>query len=315
MHASLACLLHAIVMIRTQTLLSPLMAHVGLVPVIYREILKPRQFPREPEPALVMDDAEQVKAYSDAGRADGQMAAAYLFHTARISQVIQGCREVLDLGCGPATQLGQVAALNPAIRFTGVDLSPTMLASARTHVGEMNLANVSLVEADITRLRMFGAQSFDGVISTLALHHLPSTAHLEACFDEIARVLRPGGALYIADFGRLKSLKSVLYFAYMNAKHQPHVFSLDYERSLRAAFLADELRSLAGRKLPHGVRVHCTFLAPLLVAIQTDPRPLPDELKTRLAAMRQRLPRRYRIDLDELRQFFRLGGLPGDAFR
>jgi len=262
-----------------------------------------------------MDDPEQVKAYAEAGRADGLMAAAYLFHSARISQVIQGCTEVVDLGCGPATQLCQVAQLNPAIRFTGVDLSPSMLASANAHVRQHSLGNVTLAEGDITRLAAFGAHSFDGVISTLALHHLPSTAHLEACFDEIARVLRPGGAIYLADFGRLKSLKSVLYFAYMNAKHQPHVFSLDYERSLRAAFLADELRALATRRLPKGVRVHCTFLAPLLVAIQTDPKPLPRDLQARLVAMRQRLPRRYRIDLDELRQFFRLGGLPGDAFR
>jgi len=291
------------------------MAHVGLVPVIYREVINGHQFPREPEPTLVMDDPEQVKAYADAGRIDGLMAAAYLFHSARISQVIQGCREVVDLGCGPATQLCQVATLNQTIRFTGVDLSPSMLASARAHVSEHKLANVTLAQGDITRLDAIPSASVDGVISTLALHHLPSIAHLEACFGEIARILRPGGALYLADFGRLKSLKSVLYFAYMNAKHQPHVFSLDYERSLRAAFLADELRALAGRMLPKGVRVDCTFLAPLLVAIQTEPRPLPSGLKARLVVMRKRLPRRYRIDLDELRQFFRLGGLPGDAFR
>jgi arsenite methyltransferase len=291
------------------------MAHIGLLPVICREVARPRRFPREPEPNLVMDDPAQVQAYTDAGRVDGLMAAAYLFHSARISQVIQGCREVVDLGCGPATQLCQVAGLNPAMRFTGIDLSPSMLAAARAQVTEHRLDNVALVEGDITRLDAFAAASVDGVISTLALHHLPSIGHLEACFGEIARILRPGGAIYIADFGRLKSLKSVLYFAYMNAKHQPHVFSLDYERSLRAAFLADELRTLAARKLPRGVRVHCTFLAPLLVAIQTEPRPLPDHLRARLFEMRKRLPRRYRIDLDELRQFFRLGGLPGDAFR
>ncbi|HET7033615.1 MAG TPA: methyltransferase domain-containing protein [Casimicrobiaceae bacterium] len=291
------------------------MAHIGLLPVIYREVARERQFPREPEPDLVMDDPEQVRAYADAGRADGLMAAAYLFHTARISQVIQGCREVVDLGCGPATQLCQVAALHPTTRFTGVDLSPSMLASAKAHVAQHRVDNVALVEGDITGLGSFATASVDGVISTLALHHLPTVAHLEACFDEISRVLRPGGAIYIADFGRLKSLKSVLYFAYMNAKHQPHVFSLDYERSLRAAFLADELRTLAARKLPANVRVHCTFLAPLLVAIQTEPKSLPGDLKSRLIAMRRRLPRRYRIDLDELRQFFRLGGLPGDAFR
>src|SRR6188508_3223718 len=127
------------------------MAHVGLIPVIYRELIEARQFPREPEPTLVMDDPEQVRAYAEAGRADGLMAAAYLFHSARISQVIQGCTEVLDLGCGPATQLCQVAQLNPAIRFTGVDLSPSMLASANAHVRQHSLGNVTLAEGDITR--------------------------------------------------------------------------------------------------------------------------------------------------------------------
>ncbi|MEO8304296.1 MAG: class I SAM-dependent methyltransferase [Betaproteobacteria bacterium] len=291
------------------------MAHVGLVPVIFREVVEGRKFPREPEPAIVMDDPEQVKAYAEAGRADGLMAAAYLFHSARICQVIQGCGDVLDLGCGPATQLGQVAALNPRIRFTGVDLSPGMLESARAHVRENGLANVSLAEGDITRLDAFPKASVDGVISTLALHHLPTLGHLEACFREIGRVLRPGGALYLADFGRLKSLKSVLFFAYMNAKHQPHVFSLDYERSLRAAFLESEIRVSAERLLPEGVRVYSTFLAPLLVVAQTPARPLSPDLKARLSTMRRRLRRRYRTDLDELRQFFRLGGLPEDAFR
>ena len=109
------------------------------------------------------------------------MAAAYLFHTARISQVIQGCREVVDLGCGPATQLCQVAGLNPGIRFTGVDLSPSMLGSARAHVAESGLDNVVVAEGDITRLEAFRSASVDGVVSTLALHHLPSFGHLEAC--------------------------------------------------------------------------------------------------------------------------------------
>jgi hypothetical protein len=31
--------------------------------------------------------------------------------------------------------------------------------------------------------------------------------------------------------------------------------------------------------------------------------------------MRRALPRRYRADLDDLRLFFKLGGLPSDPFR
>ena len=89
------------------------MINPALIPVFLRELLVERSLPREPEPDLVMDDPDQVAAYAQAGRIDGVMAASYLFHSARISQTISGAKTVLDLGCGPATQLAQIAQLNP----------------------------------------------------------------------------------------------------------------------------------------------------------------------------------------------------------
>jgi ubiquinone/menaquinone biosynthesis C-methylase UbiE len=286
----------------------------ALAVAFLREVTVARSLPREPEPDLVMDDPQQVAAYAEAGRVDGVMAAAYLFHSARISQVIQGCRTVLDLGCGPATQLAQIAEFNPGVKFTGVDLSPTMLDDARRHVGAMGLRNVDFRPGDITRLDGIADQSMDAVISTMVLHHLPTLQHLEACFAEIARVLKPGGALYLTDFARLKSLKSVIFFAYMNAKHQPHIFSLDYERSLRAAFLKEEFDAVARRFLPAHVRVEATFKVPFLVIVKTADRPLPEPLRQRLQAMRRALKPRYRRDLNDLRLFFALGGLRNDPF-
>lgn len=85
---------------------------------------------REPEPDLVMDDPQQVAAYDEAGSIDGLMSSAYLFHSARVSQVIRGCKEVVDLGCGPAIQRCQIAQLNPSTTFHGLDLSPEMLEKA-----------------------------------------------------------------------------------------------------------------------------------------------------------------------------------------
>lgn len=290
------------------------MPRLSMVPIFLGEVFGARTLPREPEPDLVMDGADQVRAYAEAGRIDGVMAAAYLFHSARISQVIQGCGTVVDLGCGPATQLAQVAALNPRTRFVGLDLSEAMLDSARQHVRANALTNVEFRRADITRLDGVADASADGVISTMALHHLPTMDHLRACFGEIARVLRPGGALYLIDFGRLKSLRSVIYFAYMNRARQPHLFSLDYERSLRAAFLYEDFAALCRDKLPPQARVHATFQVPMLTLIKSEDRPLPPPLAERLAAMRRALPRRYRRDLDDLRLFFRLGGLRNDPF-
>lgn len=292
-----------------------IMPRLALIPVLAREILGAREFPREPEPDLVMDDADQVAAYSYAGRVDGVMSASYLYHSAQISQVISGCKTVLDLGCGPATQLAQIAGLNPEISFLGVDLSGTMIDSGKKYVDQLGLQNVAFQLEDITKLEGIPDASVDAVMSTVVLHHLPTRQHLDDCMAQVARVLKPGGAVYLTDFGRLKSLRSVLFFAYMNAANQPHLFSLDYERSLRAAFLMEDFKEVAGRFLPQSVSVLSTFLVPFLVVIRTPPTALSADLSRRLREMRKGLPSQFRSDLDELRLFCRLGGISPDPFQ
>ena len=287
-----------------------------MLPTLFREVFGNSEFPREPEPDLVMDDPDQVAAYAQAGRIDGVMAAAYLFHSARISQVINGCSSVLDLACGPATQLAQVAGLNPDISFTGVDLSQEMLSQADAHTHKLGLSNVQFRPGDITNLDFFDDASFDAVISTMALHHLPSTGMLNKCIHEIARVLKPGGALYLVDFGRLKYLKSVLYFAYLNRKTQPHLFLLDYERSLRAAFLPKdfELATQSAFNLESGVKVTTTAFIPILVLVKSEDKELPSQVKINIDALVQQLPAKFRTDLNDIRMLFKFAGLPNDPF-
>lgn len=291
------------------------MPRLSFLPTIFRELLAGEPRPREPEPDLVMEDDEQVASYALAGRVDGVMSASYLFHTAAISEAIAGSAEVVDLACGPATQLAQVAQLNPGIRFHGIDLSATMLESAKAHVDTLGLTNVRFSQGDIANLDFIADHSAGALISTMALHHLPTVQHLDACFAEIARVVEPEGAVYLADFGRLRSLRSVLFFAYMNAKEQPHLFSLDYERSLRAAFTLNDFQKAARERLPSHVRVYSTFLVPMLATMRTPARSIDARLAAKLRSMRKALPRRYRADLDDMRLFFRLNGLASDPFR
>lgn len=291
------------------------MFNPALIPTLLREIFTERTLPREPEPDLVMNDPQQVEAFAAAGRIDGVMAAAYLFHSARVSQVIQGCKTVLDLGCGPATQLCQIAGLNPDIHFTGIDLSENMLDAAQQHAQTLGIGNTEFRVDDVTMLRGIPDHSVDAVVSTMTLHHLPSAQHLEQCFVTIARVLKPGGTIYLTDFGRLKSLKSVIFFAYMNARYQPHIFSLDYERSLRAAFLEEEFRKLASQHLPQHAKLVSTFKVPFLIVIKTEDKPLSPDLLQKIKVMHAALKPRYRQDLDSLRFFLRLGGLKNDPFK
>jgi SAM-dependent methyltransferase len=190
-----------------------------------------------------------------------------------------------------------------------------MIAAARAHVREQGLENVTFRCDDISRLDGFGDASVDGVVSTMALHHLPSLDHLAACFRAIARVLKPGGALYLVDFGLLKSERSIAHFVAENRPHQSAEFSLEFEQSMKAAFMPDELGLLARAHLPRGTAFHRTFQIPLLNVAKSPDRPIAPELLARFRELRAALPAPYKRQLDDMRLFFWLGGLRNDPFR
>lgn len=290
------------------------MPRLSMLPTITREITLRNHQPRIPEP-MVMDEQDQVDAFAEAGRIDGIMAASYLFQSARISQVIQGSSHIIDLGCGPATQLCQVAELNPDIQFTGIDLSEEMLQSGREYLSERGVTNVELKYGDITKLSDIVDNSIDGFMSTMVLHQLPEFSMLEATFREIARCLKPEGAVYLVDFGRLKSPKSCKFFSHLNAEHQPQAFTEDYQASLHAAFLYEEYQKLTADLMPSQVHVHGSFIVPMLTIVKSPDRPIPDALKQKLAEMRKDLPKNYRNELDDIRLFMYFGGMKNDPFK
>jgi arsenite methyltransferase len=287
----------------------------SLARVFLNELFGARTLPREPEPTMAMEDPQQIQAFVDGSLGDGPLAAGYLYNSAHITQAIQGCKTVIDLGCGPGAQLAQIARINPDISFLGIDLSDGMLAKANQSALDQNLTNVKYTRDDITRLESIPDKLADGVISTLALHHLPTLESLRCCFHQISRVLKPGGCIYLIDFGRLKSLHSVMFFAYMNRSRQSHLLSLDYERSLRAAFLDEDFKACAAEELPKNIQIFTTFKIPFLVVITTKSRPLPPPVRLRLQEMRRDLPPRCQRDLDDFRLFLRLGGMKDDPFK
>jgi len=215
----------------------------------------------------------------------------------------------VDLACGPANQLGLIARLNPQTRFIGVDLSGPMLERAREHAARERLSNVEFVLSDIADVPALRDHSVDAVISTMALHHLPTFEHLRRTFAEIGRFLKPDGGVYLADFGHLKSERSIDYFAHQYADRQPELFTLDYLYSLRAAFSLADFRA-AGARLAPVARLYSTFLAPYMIAFKSRVRRGEDPaLKQRLRELRARLPRHHQGDFRDLMRFFGFGGL------
>ena len=103
---------------------------------------------------------------------------------------------VLDLGSGAGTDsLIAAQMVGESGHVTGVDMTPEMLAKARAAATELGVGNVDFVEAEAERLP-FPDASFDVVISNGVIDLIPDK---DAVFDELHRVLVPGGRLQIAD--------------------------------------------------------------------------------------------------------------------
>ena len=282
---------------------------MALLQTLFRELACRRGFERIPERDLAMINDEAVNGFTAAGEAEGSMAGFYLYHLSHICEVILPADTVLDMACGPATLLSQVATLNPNIRFIGADLSEQMLAKGRDAIQRQRLGNVELRVEDMTKLETIGDKSVDAVISTVAFHHLPDEESLEKTFETISRVLRPRGGVYLCDFGRLKSPQSVEYFVRRATWTASHALAQDYERSLRAAFSKAQIATAAKRNLDEGIRVCSTPISPFLVVIKSPNRRSIDHLKPLLRERARKLPLPAQKDLRQMKFFLRLGGL------
>lgn len=150
-----------------------------------------------------------------------------------------GTRRVLDLCTGTAL-VPMVLAARSEILVVGLDLSPEMLAMGRAKLLRAHRANAALVRADAGRLP-FGDRSFDTVTVSFGFHELPTTVREHAA-REAARVLRPGGALIVADLDRPPRFGWVVdaYLRLGEPTHAREVLGEGLARLLRATGFAVE---------------------------------------------------------------------------
>jgi ubiquinone/menaquinone biosynthesis C-methylase UbiE len=112
-----------------------------------------------------------------------------LFRTRRFE--LRGMQSILDVGSGA----GQIAKhllkyADPGAQITCIDLSRQMLIRARQR---LKSPVPSFVAADLSYLP-FADESFDGVTCGYVLEHIPEP---QMGLAEMARVLRPGGRMFL----------------------------------------------------------------------------------------------------------------------
>jgi SAM-dependent methyltransferase len=99
----------------------------------------------------------------------------------------------LESACG--TGLVSRALAGKVGSVMGVDLTPAMLEQAKRGAADEGIENASFSVGDATALE-FADGSFEGGVTRLSLHHIPVPGR---AIVELARVVRPGGSVIVAD--------------------------------------------------------------------------------------------------------------------
>lgn len=102
---------------------------------------------------------------------------------------------VIDLGCGTGTVAAQILEAFPNAQVTCIDIAENMIAIARTKLAAYPLVNYAV--ADFNEFEFSGKH--DVIVSSLALHHLPTDENKKRLYRRIYDSLDSGGIFYNAD--------------------------------------------------------------------------------------------------------------------
>ena len=134
-----------------------------------------------------------------AGAYDALVAAVLEGFYARVAREVAAAHPIgklLEVGSGPGRLAVRLAREAPGVTLTGVDISGAMVERAARRAAGAGLSDRARFEVGDVAALPLSDEDFDGVVSTLSLHHWSDPA---SGLAEIHRVLKPGGEAQIYD--------------------------------------------------------------------------------------------------------------------
>jgi SAM-dependent methyltransferase len=119
---------------------------------------------------------------------NGTNRAAYASFLGRLS--LTPAASVLEIGPGNGRYAPDIVAAGSEVRYTGIDLSPTMVSEATRFNADLVRAGRAAFHLGTAEDLPFVDASFDRVFSIGVMHFWPDPA---GALAETRRVLRPGG--------------------------------------------------------------------------------------------------------------------------
>ncbi len=119
----------------------------------------------------------------------------------RQAQIRSGER-ALDLGCGTGTLTLRLKQVHPDAKVVGLDADPRALRIAEAKAATAGLQVT--FDRGMAFALPYPDEAFDRVLSSLLFHHL-THENKERTAREVVRVLRPGGELHVANWGKARN--------------------------------------------------------------------------------------------------------------